>query len=408
MKNESKQLFLISTLKVFLILFFSSLIMRIMGLDKFGINDSNKIVLDICNFINKNIIINQFFSFIILSITSFLIFKLVCFNKNIIKYYIISCVISIINLGFQLFQIYIIKQDGFYISYSFVSVLLLLIGILIIDKKIPIKKTLLIFGINIIYQIIAQFIRDVTYTEHFYIIYDLLLNFDYILLLTITYIVYSLRGSDDKWWVLDLEVVGLFLPLPIFLRKLVTKSPTQLLTKEEKREKLSEIIYLILSLIWNLFTLICVIFISTLNTTFVTTIFILTAFLATKSTFGEAFHMKNALACFIVSNLTYFAISRITVSINTSFLIPILLGIGLSYVTSLLVKTKNIDLYKGIEENILRNYCLSKKLNSYEINLLVDFYSNRMTLVKLANKYNYSKDTIFIHKKKAIQKLKGL
>lgn len=400
MDNKNKELFLVSTLRVFFLLFCSSFIIRLIGFDKFHFDIDNRLLIKSSAFIYKY----NLMSFVTLSYSSFVMLKLICTNKNNKVYYILSITSSVINIFLQ----HLI--DKFYNTtplYTIVSIVILLLSILMIDRKIPFKKTIIVFGLNILYQMICVFIRNINYMDRYMLIYELLLNIDYIIMLTISYIIYCMKGSESKC-LEELKVVGSFLPLRISSRKSVKGSQKQSLSKNQsEEEKVSEIIYLILSLIWNIFTLATVIFVCTLNTSFITTVFLLSSFMITKTTFGEAFHMKSALSCFIVSNLTYFALSRITVSVNISFFIPIILGVGLSYVTSLLVRNNNVELYRGMDEGAVREICTNKNLNKYEIDLLVDFYSNKMSLVKLALKYSYSKDTIFIHKKKAIQKIKG-
>ena len=93
-----------------------------------------------------------------------------------------------------------------------------------------------------------------------------------------------------------------------------------------------------------------------------------------------------------------------------SFGIPILLGILFSYISNLFVRKEEskeeVHFYRGMPEMILETIGKESHLNNYEINLLKDFYCKRMTLLQLSVKYNYSKDTIYYHKKKAIQKVK--
>jgi len=398
MKEKDKELFLVSVLKIFVILFIGSFIVRLIGFDKFKFDIDNPIIYkitDIIYFAN----IGQF---VLLYINCFILMKLICSNKNNKIYYISAFIMTICNMISQA----LLNDPNFNLIYTFLSIVILLSGIFIIDKKIPIKRTIAVFLLNMFYQQVAMAIRsienDIEYTQ----IYDFLLQFDYIILLAISYIVNEMKGSEYKW---SLKAVGSSLHLQHSSKKSATKLPKESLSREEKVERLTENIYLVLVIIWNFFTLGCVILVCTLNTTLITTIFLLISFMMTKATFGKAFHMKSALSCFIVSNLVYFALSRVTVSVNISFLIPIILGVGLSYVTSFFVKKtekKEIKLYKGMKKEELLEIIKTKNLNKYEQNLLIDFYCNRMTLIKLSMKYNYSKDTIYYHKKKALKKLK--
>jgi len=183
----------------------------------------------------------------------------------------------------------------------------------------------------------------------------------------------------------------------------------QRFSKKPKQQKAEIIIYTALSVLWELFTFAVLILVAFLNDTIIEFVFIISAFLITKHTFGTPFHFKSAIMCFIVSNLTYFALIRITPSIGISIIIPIVLGILLSYFTSKLVKKRNTKLYRGMsEEDLLEIVNECNCLNKYEKDILVDFYSNRMTTVAIGMKHNYAEDTIYIHKKKALAKLKDL
>ena len=104
--------------------------------------------------------------------------------------------------------------------------------------------------------------------------------------------------------------------------------------QQDKVTKITNIIYLILSIFWNMFTILTVIVIAFLNDTLVECIFIVTSFWLSKGKFGKPFHLKSMTHCFIVSNLTYYVLNRITTPLGISIIIPIMLGVGLSYVTS--------------------------------------------------------------------------
>ena len=108
-----------------------------------------------------------------------------------------------------------------------------------------------------------------------------------------------------------------------------------------REEKATLIIYYILSSIWNIFTLVMIVLIAMLNNTLVECIYITTSFWLTKGIFGKPFHLKSMLKCFALSNITYYILNRITTPLGISMIVPIMLGVGLSYVTSKLVKKAN-------------------------------------------------------------------
>ena len=137
--------------------------------------------------------------------------------------------------------------------------------------------------------------------------------------------------------------------------------------------------------------MIIILFVAKLNHTFVECIFILTSFWLSKRTFGKPFHLSSMAHCFIVSNLTYYGLNRITTPLGISILVPIMLGVGLSYITSKLVKKIYKPLYKGMpketfEETIIK--IVDKDSDKYKI--CYDYYINKKSALYLANKYNYT------------------
>lgn len=159
----------------------------------------------------------------------------------------------------------------------------------------------------------------------------------------------------------------------------------------DKKTKLTCIIYFILSTIWNVFTICVVLLVAKLNNTLVECVFILTSFWLSKHSFGRPFHLSSMAQCFIVSNLTYYFLNRVTTPLGISILVPILLGVGLSYVTSKLVKKLYKPLYKGMPENVFEETILKivdKDSDKYKI--CYDFFIKKKSAISLSMKYNYS------------------
>lgn len=171
-------------------------------------------------------------------------------------------------------------------------------------------------------------------------------------------------------------------------------------------DKISDCIYIPLFLLWNVFTLLVILFIATLNHTFVECIIIATSFWINKKTFGQPFHMKTALSCFIISNLTYYCLNRITVPNGISLIVSISLGILLCYITSKFVKSKK--LYRGMSIEEYDKFVLPLySINSiyYEIGKL--FYVERYSEQWIANKLSYSIPSVQKKKYELKNKVKG-
>ena len=179
---------------------------------------------------------------------------------------------------------------------------------------------------------------------------------------------------------------------------------------ETCNKKISQLVLEEYSFFGNFFILEIIILLCRLNTIFITTVFLLFSFFTTRLNANQNNYLKNTLSIFLISNILYFLLNKIFIHYLLSFMIPILLGLGISYLSNLAIRKvgekEEILFYRGMPEIILDNIGKETHLNNYEINLLKDFYCKRMTLLQLSVKYNYSKDTIYYHKKKAIQKVK--
>ncbi len=404
MKEKDQSLFLETVLKVFLFLFGILIILRILKIGDFSFELENEQLKMLASIIYHN----YGSQFITLFTSCFIMYQLICKNPNLKKQLLVTFLVTTLNILTQI----LLANSNLNLAYSLLSIIILLLGIYAIDKKIHLIRTIVVFAGNILYQNLILFVRNITLKTSYSEVCDFLLQFDYLILLIIIYTINLLRRKNK----IDHQKFFKSNLLSKFKKQKNNHIKSQKIerTLEEKRERVSNIIYSFLYLIWNFFTLGTVIFVCTLNTTLITTIFLLSSFMLTKTVFGPAFHMKRALSCFIVSNLVYFALSRITVSIHISFLVPIILGVGLSYVSSLLTRDKNQPtsskkenyFYKGMTEEEFMKISKDSPLNEYEIQLLKDFYCKRMTLLQLSLKYNYSKDTIYYHKKKATEKIK--
>lgn len=126
----------------------------------------------------------------------------------------------------------------------------------------------------------------------------------------------------------------------------------------------------------------------------ITILFVMFAFIFNKGKFGKPLHLKSAFLCFIISNISYYFISRLTLPIGTSYLVPILIGVLTSYYTALIIKVTCKELYRGMSEEDLRELCKIKNMEGYKVDFLVDFYCNKMNYVQLHFKYRYSVDRL--------------
>lgn len=395
--------YLKTSLKVYIFVLFIVFILKIVGLDYFRIDINNPIIVKVNNLCLNYHLIDIWY----------------CITLFIYTYIIVSISTNEINSYkiVLLFMPLIIISKIICKNYPFISLVLdfVILTIICLIKKGNLKRLYLIAFLNIIYQVLSLFIRGKSIIiDQNDFIQAMIFNLDYILLMLITYKYYfiSRKGGSSKWEDGEVYLFSLKkLNLKKSLQKLQKNYQNNLkkFKKKSKVEKLTIIIYIILSLIWNSLSVLLILFIAKINNTFVECIFILTSFWLSKGKFGKAFHFDSMMICFIVSNLTYYSLNRITTSLGISMLIPILLGVGLSYFTSKFVKKSYKPLYRGMpidqfEDTITR--VVDKDSIKYKI--CKEFYLDKVSELSLSFKYNYSVPGIRKIKERINEKIKAL
>ena len=378
-----------------------TLIIKIIGLDYFGLEISNPFIFKISKLIQSNCIVNNIIYFIPLIFNHYIVTSIICNDKSkrLIKYNLLFLPI------FYLLEVFKLQLFG---NFSIlVELLYFFIFILMYNKTI--NKQIIIKFIKVMLfvlfiQLFSVFTR-VNYSMEYITnpITNVILNLDYIITLIIMYKLNFMKG-DEK--LCSYQVVqSSFLRQQTSLKNSVKRLQIKSLNK---KDKFIFILTWILYIIWNLFTVFIILLVAKINGTIIECIFILTSFWLNKRVFGKAFHMKNAYQCFIVSNLTYYCLNRITVHLQISMLIPIILGISLSYFTSKLVKKNEKKLYRGMSEEELKYYLTKVTNNKLDYKICKLFYVDRYSELKIANITNYSIENIKKRKKIINDKIKEL
>ena len=188
------------------------------------------------------------------------------------------------------------------------------------------------------------------------------------------------------------------------LKDLLRKSQNK--TTKSKEERITNAIYIPLYILWNMFTMFVIIAIAFLNDAFIEAIFITVAFWVNKYAFGKPFHFKSVAICFVFSSFTYYVLTRITFKTETSFFIPIFLGVTLSYVTSHFIK-KNTKLYKGMSEEELHEIVVRVEDDPIVLKILKQYYCDRLTDVQISRNVNYSIDSVRKKRQNVNKKLRN-
>jgi len=396
--------YLSTSLKVYTFLLVITFIMKIVGLDYFGLTTDNQVIIKIDILLHKFYMANLY-DFIVLYLYTYFLISLI-FKSNSKQIKIYSLILTILGVCLKIFEN---KIHDVTIN-MFIDIAFMFLSVNIINLKYKnkiLKRIIITFLVSIFYQAITLFIRNINYQEQNSFVLNALLSFDYILLLLITNRLYFMEGEKKICGI----TVGSFSQTKANLLKLPKRLRRNLHNFKEldKETKLTYIIYFILSLIWNILTIVIILLVARLNDTFIECLFILTSFWLSKRTFGKPFHLPSMKQCFIVSNLTYYILNRITTPLGISILIPIMLGVGLSYITSKLVKKTYKPLYKGMPNNLFEETILKvTDKDSLDYKICYDYFVNNKSALQVSNKYNYTYDGVKKIFKRVNDKIKGL
>lgn len=378
------------TIRTYTFLLVVSFILKLTGLDCIGIDLSNPVVLSLDKIFNNYFIYNV------------VCFAFIMFYQHVMTSLILNTKTNKLTLysiiPTFMFHFYIKNLLMLY-NLNLIGEILYLFILCFVYNKINkttdglTKRFVIVVLLNILFEAISTVTRyrySIDYVSSPTI--NIILTIDYSLTMLLAYKIYFMKG--------DVTLCGVFQVVVGSFSQKLTSSANSLkkyltsFSTNNKKAKFEITLFTILCLLWNIFTVSCVLFVGFLNDTFVECIFILTSFWLNKTVFGEPFHLKNAAHCFIVSNLTYYCLNRITTPLDISVLVPICLGILLAYFTSKLVKKNQKKLYRGMSEEELK-YWLDKVTNNkldYKICKL--YYVDRYSEVKVASITCYSVENI--------------
>lgn len=377
--------YLTTSLKVYIFVLACIFIMKLIGLDYFGLSVENNEIIKISDFLVKTHIADLI-NCIVIFIQYYCYLCVVCDKKGMIVPAIIGAGVNIIT---QIILVYFCKMNNFY---TIISILILIITPKIIDRKVKITKIIKYVLLLTIYQAVSLFIRNINVNNNFgNFIIDFVLNIDQLLLIIITYKIYFMK-RDGKLCGLEQEA-GFSLLKKIHLKRLPKQLQKNLhnFKAKPKQERITIVIYILLSALWNSLTVVIILIVAKLNGTLIECIFIASSFWLSKHSFGKPFHLASMTKCFILSNVSYYVLNRITTPLGISVFVPVLLGVGLSYATSKLVKKTYKALYKGMPKELFEETILKvADKNSQKYKICYEFYINGKSDLSLSFQYNYS------------------
>lgn len=397
------------TLFTYFSILFVVFTLKLFGINYFGLDTGNKIINSINDFITYWRLENVWYA-ITLYVNGYIIMSITCNDNSAkMKKFVLCCMPL-----FILVQYLKSVMDGnlIFVLIDLLYLFILSICYIIFIKRDNISKQNIgnywLFMLSCtIFQIISMITRNTPNDLMGNFIISTIISFDYLILISMTYKLYFIKGGKSLCGMVHSYFSDLLISLKKLPRKFLTSYQN---AKPKKREdKLVYKIYIVLFWLYNIFTVLVVLFIATLNETFIECIFILSSFWINKGVFGKPFHLKKASTCFIVSSLSYYVLNRLTWKVGISFLIPVVLGIALSYLTSkLMARRENLYLYKGMPLDKFYELITKVTNNQEHIEICKRYYVDKESNLKIALSFNYSEINIKKIKEKINKKIKEL
>lgn len=180
------------SLRTCIIMLIVCIVFKLFGVKWFDLNTSIPILQKLDNLISNNFILSFVFTLIIKNINGILIFSIISKNmKFTLKHLKLIILSNILNICVCYFM-------GECISFIIDIIFVLIIGCKVLN--INFKETLLCIPLNIIYQMISLFIRNISLGFRYYgFIENQLLCLDYYILLLITYLFLNKGGVYTMW-----------------------------------------------------------------------------------------------------------------------------------------------------------------------------------------------------------------
>ena len=252
--------YLSTSLKVYIFVLLFVFILKLVGMNYFGIDINNPTILKIDNFCAM-LKLDYLYVFVVCYLTSYIIASLTL-NDNSKK-------LKLYMLAFLPLTI-LIKYTGYYINgvlYVLLQMLYLYIIIVIYEKKVR-KSTIINYILYNVIFLILQSISIILRNLHimasgYSFIISFIINLDYLIMTIIFHNVIIMKGGLLCHHY-QMAEVGLSLLKKINLKKSLKRLQVNLhkFRALPKQERLSISIYIVLSLLWNTLSLVIILLIA--------------------------------------------------------------------------------------------------------------------------------------------------
>lgn len=392
MKENVKNI-LSRTITTYTFLLLIVFILKVVGINRFGIDLENPFILKLNEIISKYNLENIWYS-ITLYINVYIVLAITCNdNSRRMKLYTLLCMPICILIQF------IKNKSLIFVILDFVSVLIL--GL--IYRKLKFNKTnylnyIFVTGLMMLFQVISLVTRNmnvnITLGNNF--IATVIMSIDYILISIILYKFYFIKGGNSLCGMVHYSGLHLMTALKNLPKKFQQKLVKKNKKKLTKQEKVYNMIFYPFVIIYNLFSMAVIFFISYLLDSVIECMFITLSFWINKFAFGKPFHAKDSKTCFIISSISYIILNKLASStIGITILWQVILGVMFSFITSRFVRNEIKKLYKGMPNEEFDNKILKvTDKDSLQYKICYMYYIDRKSELEISHKVNYSIDNI--------------
>ena len=380
MKNKIYKYTLLTSIGCLLVSFISKLL---------GCNDFDIPIID--NAINNNYTLMVICYLLLYNFNCILIIMLIVKKKYTIKKLLISILI------FSTSYILTINTINGYYGFILEILCFTIVSLILTKNKKICFEVIIVSALNILYQAISLFIRDLSIkvaSETFTT--NLILNIDYYMLLLISILYFSKKGEHIY------ELVIKFIKWIICGRNRRSKTISIFLSKRNSKEKIIqqnfqevETSYLVFSIVLALFQILLVGFLCYLvKGTVWNFVFIFGSFIMLRFAFGKSWHAETVIWCTTVAILTFTMGTRLSLDVDISILSCVGVGFILAFILHILYFYRLKEDYSKLNKEDLGK--LLHYLDATELNILYDYYHRGNTSVEeIADKYGYNKMKIY-------------
>lgn len=140
-------------------------------------------------------------------------------------------------------------------------------------------------------------------------------------------------------------------------------------------------------------------------------------FFVFRKRFEKQYHARTTWLCTLYTIIIFYIVSNISPNIAMSILLIIIFTYSINFISFYVrdyfdlrdrFKANKVEIRKGMSKDKLINLCELSQLTELETKILTYYYCDRLTLTAISYKVDYSYDSVYLIKSKAIKKINNV